>query len=732
MYKPMVSSAALLSCFGIMALAQSEFQHCDEPYDIVNFLPYMRNLENIKDGVSVSPSDIGMRHTGQQIESRRTIYDRNSNNILAQGDVIVQNSDIILSADQSEWSLIGNKGSMINVIYWLKETYVRGEALHVHHEDKIRTELVEATYTTCASRNVSWLLQASKIILYHEAAIGHAIDTLAWIGSIPIFYFPFLSFSLNNKRKSGLLAPLMGYGNKMGLNVRIPYYWNIASGIDVTFTPGYMSNRGLMLVSEFRYLSTSSKGQVDIAFFDRDDLKKEGDLIDKYYYKDRKYFFWHNHTNLSSRWIVNFDYKYIFDNEYSESFDSYLGIDGISTYPNRNIDVNYRGDHWNFTGALKVFQTFMDSNEPYRLLPELKLIGSLPYKVLGMIYGFSAEYINFDHRYQIFGQRIELRFFVNLPWRSSIAFITPRVEFNHTSYNIQGDIVSDIDNTPARALSIASVDSGLFFERVLSIGKIKFMQTLEPRIFYLHIRHNDQDALPNFDASIRTFNMEHSFFYNRFLGSDRIGDANQLSLSIKSRLVNQQTGYENLRATLGSIIYFSDRKVTLQYTDNTARLDSDMAFKITASIAKKWKLFSEIQWNPHVNYSSNISAIILRYDGNNGRLLNIVHRHRRDKIQSSQQINVSARMPFNKEWSVVGSWHRSLDSFRTLESLAGVTYEGCCWATGIVIKDYVNNDNHSLAIFFQIKLGGLGNSSRKATAQLKLERGIFGQDAFKL
>ena len=730
MYKLMVFSTALLSFFGIMSFAQSDFQHYDEPYDVINFLHHKKKLENIEYGMSTSDGDIKMKYTGQQIESRRTIYYLNFNNISARGDVIIQDSDIMLSSDQSEWSLIGNKGSMINARYWLKGMYVRGEALHVHHEEKIRTELREATYTTCSPGNISWLLQSSKITLNHDSAIGQATDTLAWIGSMPIFYFPYLSFSLNNKRKSGLLAPLMGYSNQMGWIVRMPYYLHISSGMDVTLIPGYMSNRGLILTGEFRYLSISNKGQLDIYFLKEDDLEKDGDIIYQYHNKYRKYFFWHNHTNLSSRWIVNFDYDYIYDNEYAENFDSYLGIDSIITHPHRNIDVNYRGNHWNFMGAIKSLQSFMNINESYQLLPQLKLIGSFPYKVMGMMYGFSAEYINFDHRYKISGQRMVLRFFANLPWRSSIAFITPRVEFNYTSYNIRKDIA--FDTNTVRKLSVVSVDSGLFFERVLSIGKGKFVQTLEPRIFYLYVPHHDQDALPNFNASLRTFNMHHLFFHNRFLGSDRIGDANQLSLSIKSRLVNQQTGHENFRITLGQIHYFSDRKVTLEHTKNAIRSDSDMAVQITASIAEKWRLLSEIQWNTHINESSSISSIILRYDGDNGRLLNIIHHHRRDDTQNSKQINVSTRMPLNKEWSIVGSWHRSLNNFRTLESLAGITYEGCCWATGIVVKDHVNNNKHSLAVLFQIKLRGLSNFSLKTMSQLRSKRSIFGYNSSDL
>lgn len=490
-----------------------------------------------------------------------------------------------------------------------------------------------------------------------------------------------------------------------------------------------MSDRGLMANGEFRYLTPDTQGKLDAGFLGSDSLKRDGEDINRNYHEDRKHFSWQNRSRFGSRWSSNLDYNYVSDDEYLEDFGSTLSI-ASTTHLNRKLDVNYSGDNWNFVGRAQGYQTLTDVDKPYQRLPQLKLTGSLPDQIMGMTYGLSAEYVDFDHDEDVAGQRINLEPSVSLPWRSAAAFVTPRVALSHTRYDLDKNVTTNIDKTPTRTLAISSLDSGLFFERELTFGNSGYIQTLEPRAFYLYVPNREQSDIPDFDTSLRTFNMGQLFSYNRFAGGDRVGDANQLSLAITSRLIDQETGRENLRLTLGQIRYFRDRKVSLDSTTyNPTRSDSDMVAEVAASLAKEWTLRGEIQWNPH-GHTTNMSALTLRYRGDDGRLLNISHRYRRDNISDLdglEQIDVSARIPFNKQWSMVGRWYRSLQDSTTLEALGGIEYDSCCWATRLVVRDYVNDvsdKDRNLAIFLQLELKGLGNFGQKAEALL--ERSILG------
>ncbi|OUR89812.1 organic solvent tolerance protein [Methylophaga sp. 42_8_T64] len=740
MRKLVVFSAVTLTCFSTMVTAaQADWQHCDLSGD-ADFLPYSETSEDsevdvkadnaqlVEDGTSVFTGNVEVNRAGQQLKASRATYDQNSGDISAQGNVVVRDSDIILNADQGEWSLADDEGTMIDAEYRLREMHARGEASVVHRQGTTQTKLKNATYTTCAAGDDAWLLQASNVDLNHEKAVGTAKNVVVRLGRIPILYTPYMSFPLNDERKSGFLTPAIGNSNETGFDVSTPYYWNISPNMDATFTPRYMSDRGLMLNGEFRYLHQKGEGTLDAAFLGSDSLKKDGDDVNPYYHDDRKHFSWKNRTRLSSRWATNLDYNYVSDDEYLEDFGSNLSI-ASTTHLNRKLDLNYSGDNWNFVARAQGYQTLTDVSKPYQRLPQFKLTGSLPDQAMGMTYGLTTEYVDFDHDDDVAGQRVNIEPSVSLPWRSAAAFITPRVALSHTRYDLDKNVTTNIDKTPTRTLPITSLDSGLFFERELSFGNSGYIQTLEPRAFYLYVPHRDQDDIPDFDTSLRTFNMGQLFSYDRFSGVDRVGDANQLSLAITSRLIDQETGRENLRVSLGQIRYFRDRKVSLGTTYNPTRSDSDMVAEVAASLAKEWTLRGEIQWNPHGD-TSNMSAVTLRYRGDNGSLLNVSHRYRRDNISALdglEQVDISARLPLNKQWSMVGRWYRSLKDTTTLEVLGGIEYESCCWATRLVVRDYVNDvtdDERNLAVFFQIELKGLGNFGQK-TEKL-LERSILG------
>ena len=730
-----ISTATLLS-FSSMAMAEFDGEQCRSQSN--DFLPAVEasddsvvdvqadSVQLVDKGTSVFTGDVEVMRAGQELKSDRATYNRESGNVTANGNVQIRDSKMILNSDQAEWSLVEDEGRLLDAKYRLNESNARGEASHVYRQGTERTDLKGATYTTCNEGDNAWILESSNVTLDHIEAVGEARNVVVRLAGFPIFYSPYLSFPLNDERKSGFLTPVIGSSDETGFDLRTPYYWNIAPNQDATFTPRYMSDRGLMLRGEYRYLTEQHQGKVDAAFLASDDLERDGDDLNPYYNEDRKHFSLQSTSRFSSRWHSNVDYNYVSDKTYLEDFGSNLSLTS-TTHINRLLNVGYSGNNWNFTGRLQGYQTLTSATSPYQRLPQLLLKGSLPDQALGMTYGLTAEYVDFDHDDKVKGQRVDIEPSVSLPWTSAAAFITPRVALSYTHYDLDANGTTIVDDAPTRTLPIVSVDSGLFFERELNFAGNGFIQTLEPRAFYLYIPERDQTDIPLFDTGLRTFNMGQLFAYDRFTGADRVGDTNQLTLGLTSRFINQETGKENLRITLGQIQYFKDRKVTLSSDPNTVpetQSDSDMVAEVVASIAKEWKVRGEIQWNPHGDIN-NMSALSLNYRGENGGLFNVSHRYRRDGVTSAEgleQVDISTRIPFNKQWSLVGRWYHSVKDKRTLEGLAGLEYDSCCWATRLVVRNYVNDsedDERNLAIFFQIELKGLGEFGQKSDNLLK-------------
>lgn len=753
MRKLKLVSTLLMSCIaGSVMAEQEQGLMCHFGYEDL-FLPVTTrdpgqsevdvkadSVQLLQRGTSVFSGNVDITRAGQQLSSDRATYNRASGDVTARGNVRLRDSEMIIDADQAEWSLNRDLGKMLDAQYRVRQMHARGEASHMLRKGTASTDLDNATYTTCPEGDNAWKLKASKVHLDHESGVGEAENVVLRLAGMPVFYTPYINFPLNDERKSGFLVPSIGNSDETGFDVLTPYYWNIAPNLDATLTPRYMSDRGVMLGGEFRYLFEKGEGLIEASYLGSDNLRKDGEDINPYYQEDRKLFTWEHRSVFDNNWRTIVDYNYVSDENYFEDFGSSLNLSS-RTHLNRKLETGYRGDIWDFTARLQGYQTLRDVPEQYQRLPQLLLEGYLPDRALGLTYEFEAEYVEFDHDDRVEGQRINIEPAVSLPMGTAAFFATPRLAFNHTRYNLTNDDQNLFDDSASRSLPIASFDTGLFFEKPLNIGSSSYIQTLEPRAFYLYVPERDQSDIPDFDTALSTFNMIRLFSYDRFIGTDRIGDANQLSLALTTRFIEEETGKEKLRLTLGQIQYFSDREVTLPTGTVEEDRESDMVAEAVAYINDQWSLNSEIQWDPDVN-QSNLSSVGVRYRGNNGSVFNISHRYRREDVTTNrqeglEQLDISASVPVNDRWQVFGRWYRSLNQARTLEGLLGVQYDSCCWATRLAIRNYVNesrfnnnqpiDDDRNLAIYFQIELKGLGAFGKKSD-QL-LEQSIRGYQA---
>lgn len=751
MRKLLMLSTGLVSCFAPLVFAEPYHlpAHCPRPA-IDFFLPESTSTETseidvqadtaqlVDLGTSVFTGKVDLRREGQQLNANRATYNQTTGKVTAQGEVRLRDSQMAIFGEQAEWHLDVDRGTLIDAEYHLRQMNARGEASFVNRQGMLFTHLRDATYTTCMEGDNAWRLNARDVDLDHEKGVGHAYGVVVRLADVPVFYTPYINFPLSDERKSGFLIPSIGSSNETGFDVSTPYYWNIAPDMDATLTPRYMSDRGLMLNSEFRYLTTRSEGIIDLGYLGNDRLRNDGDEINPNYNESRQHFSLQHRGRFARRWSAYVDYNYMSDREYLEDFSGNLSLSS-TTHLNRLLNVNYSGDIWQFGARAQGYQTLLyDVREPYKRLPQLTLRGLLPDQAFGLSYELNSEFTAFDHDELVSGQRFDIEPAVSLPLGTPGVFVTPRVALKQTYYsldNLERQNNRFDDDSISRTLPVVSLDSGLVFERPLQFAGNKMIQTLEPRAFYLYIPYRDQDDIPLFDTNLRTFGMGSIFSHDRFTGPDRIGDANQVTVGLTSRFIDEDTGREKLRMTLGQIQYFANRKVNVQRNVKETTSDSDYIAEAVASITDEWAIAGQIQWDPD-STMSNMSSVQLRYRGDDGGVFNVSHRYRRDDGENRfpmEQLDISGSLPINDRWSVIGRYYHSLMNNTTLETLAGVEYHSCCWATRIVYRDYVkdaylynhnqqNNfdgDRHNKAIYFEIELKGLGSFGKKSESLLQ-------------
>jgi LPS-assembly protein len=610
--------------------------------------------------------------------------------------------------------------------------FARGDAKRIAFEGPDKERLYKARYTTCEAGVDDWYLRASELELDHHTETGTAKHASVEFKGVPILYTPWIDFPFNRQRKSGLLAPSFGTTTKSGVELSMPYYWNIAPDMDATITPRYLSKRGMQLQGEFRYLDPKYSGEDNIEYLPNDSQADR----DRYYAK-----ILHQHS-FGRGWSGGLHIERVSDTEYFSDMSTSIVSTSRVNLPQRG-NISYSDEIWSFTGLAERYQTLDESSFPYQRLPQFTLKGEKDWDYIAAnVYGQWTKFDRSDHApisqtmvsspdttllTGVTGSRSVLYPSISVPLARSYGYITPKFGVHYTNYKLDnanftltdsdGNVTNSEFTSDSRSLPIFSLDSGLYFDRDFRVVKNTYTQTLEPRLFYVYIPYHDQSRLPVFDSGEADLSLSTLFSENQFTGHDRINDANQLSLAVTTRLIDSKTGLQRLAATIGQRFYFSDRRVGLPGADEITSSSSDIVAAITARLRNHWNVDAGWQYNTDIERSvkSNIGA---RYNPEPGKVLNLSYRFTRERLE---QIDLSSEWPLAARWYGLARWNYSLREDRPIEGLAGVEYDAGCWQARAVMQrvSVATDEDPNYAFFFQLELGGMTSIGTNPLSLLK-------------
>lgn len=665
-------------------------------------------------GITILTGNVDVVRGPEQIRADKVTYDEPKEILDAEGNVKYWNDDldIYVTGTHGRAELQTDRNLLENADYLLVEPHARGVAERVELTGGDLVNARNATYTTCNPGSADWLLVAKKIRLDKSTNIGSARNVWLKFKKVPIFYSPFLTFPLSDERKSGFLVPSGRVSGNSGVEATIPYYFNIAPNYDATLALRPMSNRGVQMQAEGRYLQRWGEGLLGVEYLPND---SEAD-------DDRGLLHFRHIGAFAQRWYANVDVNWVSDKDYFEDLGTELAVTSV-TFLERRGDLTYSGNGWWGLARVQNFQTvdktLGPASRPYERLPQLFAATSLRERNRAVNFGATAEIVSFDRDASITGNRLDLRPFVTYPVRTAGTFFVPRAVLRYTQYDLD-NVAAGADDSPSRLIPTFSLDSGAFLERPFRFADRSLIQTLEPRAYYLFTPFDGQNDQPVFDTGQFTFSFAQLFRDDRFSGADRVGDANQLTLALTSRFLTSG-GDELFRASIGQIRHFSDRKVTLPGAARDTTNASDLVAEVSANLAQRWRVLGAIQWNSNDDLT-NRSAVSLRYQPDSSRVLNLSYRFVRDV---AEQTDFSFSWPIAQNWRAVGRFNYAIDLKTDLETFAGIEYESCCWGLRLVGRRFLSNTEgvHTNAIFLQLELKGL---TGVGGASAFLERNIPG------
>jgi LPS-assembly protein len=711
-----------------------------------------RELRGRPDKDVVAEGDVELRRAGMVIKADRLSYDQLTDLASARGNVQVSRDGNLFSGPQMDIKLRSFEGFFQNPTYFFGRVRAGGVAQRLDFLGEQRAVATKATYSSCppdGSGGPAWLLTSDKVRLNFDANEGIAEGAVLRFLGVPILAAPALSFPLTDERKSGWLPPTINIDSKSGLQIAMPYYWNIAPNRDATFTPTFASRRGVGLDSEFRYLASNYNGITSLSLLPND--RTTG--------RARYALNWAHDADLAAQTQLKLQTLRVSDDTYWKDFPRVLSSAGFNFTPrllSSDLQLTRAMSDWSTYARVQKWQLLQSLDAPldapYERVPQVgarftKRVGWGP--GAGFEVSFEGEFnrfanpdnLNATNAGRPTGLRLHALASVAYPYQTPGWSLTPKLSLNAASYSLDAPLAGSGNfggrSQMSRLIPSVSVDSAWVLERDTAFFGKTMRQTLEPRVLYVNTPFREQIGLPNFDAAAKDFNFDSIYTDNGFTGIDRVSDAHQLTTGVTTRVLDPLTGAEALRLGVVQRYLFRDQRVTPDGQPFTQRF-SDVLLLGSTSLVTNWTLDASVQYSPDIGRTVR-SIVGARYSPGPYRTINATHRLARglgEQLEigwqwpvygpasrsapplflNTSQGNASCR----GTWYTVGRINYSTSESRLTDTVLGAEYDAGCWIGRVVAERLSTGRSEAVTrLLLQLELVGLSRLGSNPLQVLK-------------
>ncbi|MGF2734216.1 LPS-assembly protein LptD [Marinobacter sp. DUT-1] len=672
--------------------------------------------------------DVRIRQGGFEVTGSEARYDQQAGSVSVSGPLVSRGNGFLLTGESADYSLESGRFDIETATFLLHGPEMRGNASSLSRISENQVQIRDGLLTTCGPRQNDWAIVASDIKLDRAEGFGTARHVRLEVLDVPVFYWPWASFPIDDRRKTGFLYPQFGSSSAgSGAFLAVPYYLNLAPHYDATLTPQYIHGRGLFNEAEGRYLSRFGESVLQVGYINQDSTFRDENPGES---GERWALDASTRARFGQGWTGYGDYSVVSDNDYLTDLNRSLEINQ-ATHLRRRGGVRYRSANQYFETYLNDYQTISefiaDQDKPYAQLPEVLYGGTTEAGWLEA--GLESQYTwfyrdndNLTGLDRANGQRFRAVPELAVPLRALWGFSRPSVSVDYTRYELEDYSLGD--GSFDRTVPVAEWDNGLYFDRRSELFGLPYNQSLEPRLYYAWADADaDQNDIPDFDTSIKSFRFDQLFEPDRFSGGDRVGDTNQLTVALTSRFNDLITGAERARVSIGQVQYFQDREVTLFGAGGSTRSRSPLAGELVLSPLDTLEIRSSGLWDPDTGETEEGRSQLTFHSEDYRYLASLGHTYSKDELEQS---DIAAVVPVSDRVSLIGRWVYDSDLDRTVGSLAGLEYNNCCWSVQVVHQNYLTDDQQlDTRLLFQIQLKGLGGSGG---ASARISEAIYGFD----
>lgn len=678
----------------------------------------------------------------------KSILSEISPNIIQESSLINRarslTEELKISGNVADFDLKNSKISIYDADYILYPSNINGKASHITQNKDFVLDLQNATYSTCNSGANIWKITSKNIVLDPSKGFGKAKDVILSVKNIPIFYTPYIQFPLTDRRQSGFLVPTIKSSNDYGIKVLVPYYLNLKENYDLTLYPHFMTKKGLLLESSFRYLGEYSKDKLYLSYI----WTRKKDQVSKQH--SGYMLSWQHVGNFKSNIPIKVNYSKISNPYYLQELEdtSALLYRIPSNYLHEKASISYIGDSFSAELSLDAYQlTRFNQVQPYNKLPQIVIKSSFPYTVNSLNFEYDLELTRFtrnldkytsskiegDARYFYSGNgvRLNLTPSMSFPIVAKYGYIKPTLRYNYAQYWLEPEKLNEVG--PIRSIPMLSIDSKLVFDRDTQFLGRNYRNTLETRLMYLYVPRRNQSYIPIFDTAERVDSYSSLWKENRFLGGDRMSNENKISMGLTSHWINY-SGSEIQSISLGRSYSFNQQNISItmppEDSVQTAFRNSPYYIEYLYKFDKFWNIGFDYSWHPrHIYPNSGSFHIDYESPNDKNKLLKIRYINRniqqegeKTRRASINQHELSLRWPLSSHWVLISEWQHDYTNNSTIKASGGLKYTNNCWNISLVqryskkeniyTQDPLRDNEYNRGIFIKLTLNGLNGFSK--------------------
>lgn len=700
------------------------------------------SADYLADGSIHLKGDVKIQSQSTSLLTGEAKFSHDRQRIQVLDGITLRQGGIIVHGDEGSFNLDDQQFNISNSEYAVLAGGLRGTASRISQTSQGEVLISDGSYTSCSPGDNSWRIVGKNIRLNRDTGFGTVEHAKLKLADLPVFYWPYFRFPIDDRRHTGLLTPSLSIGRNGVEELEQPFYLNIAPNADTTLSPRWYKERGVLLNSEFRWMVTENHYvEVSNSFFDNDPD----------YGADRKLTQLVLNGKVTDRWRYRVDYSEASDDYFLNDFEA--GFTAVNTYELLQLaEAEGLYDNWQLIARVQGYQQLdpdlSDEEQAYYKLPELQANGH--WKSGGLTYGINTQWVAFrrDIKNSVTGGIVNGA----IDWGTSLQagryhlepFVVYRQDAPWGYWSLKGRLMqtgywlerqpSGVGDSTQRIIPSVSADGSLYFEREIQLLQNNYIQTLEPRIFFTASPTEEQVDIPVFDTAEYVFDMNQLYRDTRFSGVDRAGDLIKTSLGVTSRFIANSSGREQLTLNAGQAFYAKDRTVTTSSDPN----DEVSYFHSRESSS----LILQALWQPTDRLMAKVTR---QWDYNKNRLerqdqqvaavlpgdATLMVRHSRalsnctllgncesDDETYSEVADLGLLYPFNDQWRTFFAHKQDLKNDTRLEQIAGVEYESCCWLVRLARHQWQTSSSTSTSddsIGIQLVLKGFGGIGQKSS-----------------